>query len=88
MNGTTAKPAQQVRAGDEVRVRAHGRELIVTVVRPIAKRVGPPVAVACYTDQSPPPPPPEVLASIPRRDPGTGRPTKRDRRETMRLRRP
>src|SRR3546814_15732996 len=36
-------------------------------------------------DRSPPPPPKEVLATLPQRERGAGRPTKRERRETERL---
>lgn len=85
MNGATAKPAQPVRPGDEVRVRSGGVERIVIVERVITKRVGAPIAAQCLIDRSPPPPPKEVLASLPKRDRGTGRPTKRERRETDRL---
>ncbi|MFW0783887.1 DUF3558 family protein [Gordonia sp. CPCC 206044] len=86
VNGVTAKPAQPVVVGDEVRVRLHGHERVVEVTKLISKRVSAPAAAECYIDHSPPPPPREVLASIPRRDPGAGRPTKRDRRELDRLR--
>ncbi|WP_072689036.1 RNA-binding S4 domain-containing protein [Rhodococcus marinonascens] len=86
VNGTTAKPAQPVKIGDDVRIRAAGTERIVAVTRPIAKRVGAGVAVECFTDNTPPPPPREVLESLPRRDRGAGRPTKRERREMDRLR--
>lgn len=86
VNGETARPAQPVKVGDEVRVRAAGRDRIVEVVRLVNKRVGPPVAAECIIDRSPPPPPKEILASVPRRDPGSGRPTKRERRELDRLR--
>ncbi|MGO2574326.1 MAG: RNA-binding S4 domain-containing protein, partial [Corynebacterium casei] len=34
-----------------------------------------------YTDHAPPPPPREFMPAVPRRDPGTGRPTKKDRRD-------
>ncbi|MEU1985964.1 RNA-binding S4 domain-containing protein [Nocardia sp. NPDC019395] len=85
VNGATAKPAQPVRPGDEVRIRSGGVERIVVVERVITKRVGAPIAAQCLIDRSPPPPPREVLASLPQRDRGTGRPTKRDRRETDRL---
>nr|WP_239003686.1 RNA-binding S4 domain-containing protein [Nocardia panacis] len=85
VNGATAKPAQPVRPGDEVRIRSGGTERIVIVERVITKRVGPPIAAQCMIDRSPPPPPREVLATLPQRDRGSGRPTKRERRETDRL---
>ncbi|WP_280463298.1 RNA-binding S4 domain-containing protein [Nocardia carnea] len=85
VNGVTAKPAQPVRPGDEIRIRSSGIERIVIVERVITKRVGAPIAAQCLIDRSPPPPPREVLASLPQRDRGAGRPTKRDRRETDRL---
>ncbi|CAM2999537.1 RNA-binding S4 domain-containing protein [Prescottella defluvii] len=86
VNGTPAKASVQVKPGDEVRVRVSGVERIVVVVRPITKRVGPPVAAECMQDNSPPPPAPELLASIPRRDRGAGRPTKRERRDMEKFR--
>ncbi|MEI5099964.1 RNA-binding S4 domain-containing protein [Streptomyces sp. PmtG] len=87
VNGERVKPAHAVKPGDEVRLRqAGGRERIVVVKRVIRKRVGAPVAVECYVDNSPPPPPREATAPAGIRDRGTGRPTKRDRRELERLR--
>ncbi|MEV4237907.1 MULTISPECIES: RNA-binding S4 domain-containing protein [unclassified Nocardia] len=88
VNGVAAKPAQHVRPGDEVRIRAGGIERIVIVERVITKRVAPPIAAQCLIDRSPPPPPREIVVSMPRRDRGSGRPTKRERRETDRLRSP
>ncbi|AXK87188.1 RNA-binding S4 domain-containing protein [Nocardia farcinica] len=85
VNGATAKPAQPVRPGDEVRIRVGGTERIVIVERIVTKRVGAPIAAQCLIDRSPPPPPKELLAAMPRRDRGSGRPTKRERRETDRL---
>ncbi len=85
VNGVAAKPAQQVKIGDEVRIRAAGVERIVVVERIVTKRVSAPLAAQCLIDRSPPPPSRELLASMPRRDRGTGRPTKRERRETDRL---
>lgn len=85
VNGERAKPAQTVRPGDEVRVRLDGRERIVVVSRLISKRVGAPVAAECYVDNTPPEPPREHVAATAVRDRGTGRPTKRDRRELERL---
>ncbi|MFG2731699.1 RNA-binding S4 domain-containing protein [Streptomyces canus] len=86
VNGERVKPAHSLRVGDEVRVRQEGRERIVIVRRLIRKRVGAPVAVQCYVDNSPPPPPRTAVAPAGIRDRGTGRPTKRDRRELERLR--
>ncbi|MFD7698589.1 RNA-binding S4 domain-containing protein [Streptomyces caelestis] len=86
VNGERVKPSHSLRVGDEVRLRAETRERIVVVKRLIRKRVGAPVAVQCYIDNSPPPPPREAVAPAGVRDRGTGRPTKRDRREMERLR--
>ncbi|MFD9304277.1 RNA-binding S4 domain-containing protein [Streptomyces sp. NPDC060048] len=86
VNGERAKPAQSVRAGDEVRLFHAGRERIVVVRRPVTKRVGPPVAAECLIDNSPPPPTPVEAAVVGIRDRGAGRPTKRERREIETLR--
>ncbi|MEQ8144424.1 RNA-binding S4 domain-containing protein [Streptomyces sp. OP7] len=86
VNGERVKPSHSVRVGDEVRVRVETRERVVFVKRLIRKRVGAPVAVQCYIDNSPPPPPREAVAPAGVRDRGAGRPTKRDRREMERLR--
>jgi ribosome-associated heat shock protein Hsp15 len=87
VNGEKVKPAQPVKVGDQVRVRrSDGWERIVTVTRLISKRVGPPAAAECYSDQSPPPPPREFAGPVAIRDRGAGRPTKHDRREIDRLR--
>ncbi|MGW0734663.1 RNA-binding S4 domain-containing protein [Streptomyces sp. NPDC002851] len=86
INGDRVKPAHAVKVGDEVRLRYAGRERIVVVKQIIRKRVGAPVAVECYVDNSPPPPPREAVAPAGIRDRGAGRPTKRDRRELERLR--
>ena len=84
VNGVRVKPAHTLRIGDEVRVRQEGWERIVVVKRLIRKRVGAPVAAQCYVDNSPPRQPFAAPAGI--RDRGTGRPTKRDRRDMERLR--
>ncbi|WP_280356221.1 RNA-binding S4 domain-containing protein [Nocardia otitidiscaviarum] len=85
VNGTAVKPAHQIKPGDEIRVRVGGLERIVIVERVITKRVGAPIAAQCMIDRSPPPPDPQLAALMPRRDRGSGRPTKRERRETDRL---
>jgi ribosome-associated heat shock protein Hsp15 len=85
VNDERAKPASAVRAGDEVRFRHGGRERVVIVRKVVRKRVGAAVAAECYTDHSPPPPPREALIPIGLRGRGTGRPTKRERRDLERL---
>lgn len=86
VNGERAKAAQQVKAGDEVRVRIAGFDRILIVRAILSKRVGAVVAVEAYTDTSPPLPAPEEVAMLPRRDRGAGRPTKRERRDMEKLR--
>ncbi len=85
LNGASVKPAAQVVPGDTVRVWKDHREMTLEVLATVRKRVGAPVARCCYADHSPPPPPKEVLASMPVRDRGAGRPTKKERRELDRL---
>lgn len=86
VNGSAAKPATPVRPGDRVEAFLHGRRRVVVVERAITKRVGAAVAVDCYVDHSPPPPERVAEAAFAVRDRGTGRPTKRERRQTDRLR--
>jgi ribosome-associated heat shock protein Hsp15 len=88
VNGRPAKPATAVRAGDRVEAWAGGRKRVLEIVRVIDRRVAASVAAACVVDHSPPPPArTEEPTDLPTRDRGTGRPTKRDRRELERLRR-
>ncbi|WP_353813886.1 RNA-binding S4 domain-containing protein [Agromyces sp. SYSU T00266] len=86
VNGERAKAAQPVRPGDEVRVRLHGFDRILIVRRPIVKRVSAELAAAAVDDRTPAPSPREAVASVPSRDRGAGRPTKRERRDLDRLR--
>ena len=86
LNGKRAKPSQPVRVGDRVEATTPGGERVVVVKRLLSKRVGASVAVECYADHSPEPEPREVRLAMPRRDPGAGRPTKRERRAMDRFR--
>lgn len=89
VNGAPAKPAAPVRAGDRVEATVGERRRVLEVARVIDKRVGAPIAAECIVDHSPPPPTrDERLASVFVRDAGAGRPTKRDRRQLDRFRRP
>lgn len=85
VNGERVKPAKLVAVGDEIVVRGGPRERIVEVVTPIGRRVGAPEAAKAMIDKSPEPIPAHLLA-VPRRERGTGRPTKRERREITQLR--
>ena len=85
LNGSPIKPAANVKPGDVVTVKQPGWERKFEITQVIIKRVGAPIAQTCYVDQSPPKP--AYLSSpMARRDPGAGRPTKKDRREIDRLR--
>lgn len=87
VNGASAKPATTVRVGDRVTAHAHDRNRDFEVVQVIEKRVSAPLAAVCVVDHSPPPPPKEESIGAFISDLGSGRPTKRDRRELDRLRR-
>lgn len=81
LGGRVVKPAQKVRVGDRVHAVVGDRHRELEVTRIIDKRVGAPVAVECYVDHSPPPPEKPLRAMFGVRDPGSGRPTKRERRQ-------
>lgn len=81
VNGNQAKAAHAVKIGDRINTRVHGLERDVEVVRIVEKRVGAPVATECFVDHSPPAPPRDPYMQPFFRDPGAGRPTKRDRRQ-------
>ena len=86
INGERAKPAQHVKAGDEIQFRAEGGPPRIVVVREIyVKRVGAPLAAEAYEDNSPPVPPREERLFLGVRDRGAGRPTMRDRRKIEEL---
>jgi ribosome-associated heat shock protein Hsp15 len=85
LNGNPAKASQPVVPGDTLRVRQSGFERILEVRRLISKRVGAEAASHCFADHTPERPPAPALG-LPQRDRGTGRPTKKDRREMERLR--
>lgn len=83
INGETAKPASKVSVGDEVRYRFQGFDRILKVTGLIVKRTSAPIAAQNYEDLTPARP--KVYVPVMRRDPGAGRPTKKERRELDRL---
>lgn len=85
VNGAPVKAATKVRVGDLVEARVDHRDRAYEVVLIIEKRVGASVAAECIVDHSPPQRDPTPAAFA--RDRGSGRPTKRDRRDLDRHRR-
>ena len=74
----------KVRVGDEVRLRIEGFDRILGVVLLLAKRVSYPQARTAYDDRTPERP--RVHIPVAMRERGSGRPTKKERRELDRLR--
>ncbi len=82
-----AKPSDGVAVGDHVHVRKEGFNLEFLVKQLIEKRVGAPLAMECYDNLTPA----EELnkyadwfvgkSGVEKRERGTGRPTKRERRD-------
>lgn len=87
VNGSPAKAATKVHVGDRVTARVAQRDRDLEVVQLLEKRVGAAAAADAVVDHSPPPPPRELVAPPLTRDPGTGRPTKRDRRAIDKIQR-
>jgi ribosome-associated heat shock protein Hsp15 len=87
VNDEAAKPARRVRAGDLVRVTLpRGRRRILKVAAVDDRRGSAEIARALFEDLTPPEPPRLRQAPPPWREPGAGRPTKRQRRDIQRLR--
>ena len=85
VNRAPVKAASLVKVGDRVEAFAE-RQRVLEVVNVISKRVGAPAAAKCFVDHSPPAPIVRRQPPVFRREPGSGRPTKRDRRKLDRLR--
>lgn len=89
VNGEVAKASTKIKAGDEVTARRRDRTIVYGVVEIIEKRVSATRAAECIDDRSPALPPRDgadaPFAVFALRERGTGRPTKRDRREIERL---
>lgn len=87
VNGKEVKASFLIQRNDVIVVKKGGFNFTFKVLDLIEKRVGSPIALTCYQDMTPP----EELnkyndwftgkALSEHRDKGTGRPTKKDRRE-------
>jgi ribosome-associated heat shock protein Hsp15 len=87
VNDAAAKASTSVKIGDRVMVTGRGDLRVLEVIKVIEKRVGAALAAECFIDHSPPPAPREFAAPFLIRDRGSGRPTKKDRRQIDRWRR-
>lgn len=77
----TLRTDHQVGAGDVLTMTVHTRLLVWKILDPGIRR-GPPTEVqGLYEDLSPPPLPREERPIFAQRDPGAGRPTKKQRRD-------
>lgn len=85
----TDRSDHKVGAGDVLTMSLHGRILVWRILDPGTRRGPAPEAQGLYEDLSPPPTPKAELspydAAIAERPAGSGRPTKKERRETDRL---
>jgi ribosome-associated heat shock protein Hsp15 len=87
INGTGAKPHKSVKSGDMVEFSIGEWRRKVKVLRLVEKRGPAAAAKLLYEDLSPPPPQHDWLyAPPPLRPRGSGRPTKRERRQLKKLR--
>ena len=86
INGKSAKASSPVRLGDQVVVRIGGFDHILQVKQLLERRVSYPLARLAYEDLTPERLPKLYLPSLPRREAGSGRPTKKERRQLDRLR--
>jgi ribosome-associated heat shock protein Hsp15 len=87
LDGEAVKPAQKIKVGDILAVKKNGYNLEFKVLKLIQKRVGAPIAQECYEDLTPEE---ELMkyedwyvgkGQAEKREPGSGRPTKKERRE-------
>ncbi|WP_146340018.1 RNA-binding S4 domain-containing protein [Nesterenkonia sp. NBAIMH1] len=85
IGGEAAKPALKITPGTYVHISRPGYTVILEAVHTHAKRVGAPVAHQAYRDHSPEQIRPRDVG-LPRRERGTGRPSKKERRQLELLR--
>ena len=90
ISGNSMKASYMLSIGEIVDIKKEGIKLSYKVVELIEKRVGAELAVKCYEDLTPPEvKDPKLIpffhATAEIRDRGTGRPTKKERREIDRF---
>ena len=91
LNGRSIKPSHIIAAGDSVHFQTPAGQKIFKAITLIERRVSAEKAKGCYDDLSPVPEGNEKMPSVfykfPNRERGSGRPTKKERRDMDRLRR-
>ena len=86
VNGEVVKASRKLRAGEVVDARAPRGRRVLEVRAMAVKRLSATAAAELFIDQTPAPPPASVAPRVARRERGSGRPTKRDRRQIEQLR--
>ncbi|MBX2845138.1 MAG: RNA-binding S4 domain-containing protein [Saprospiraceae bacterium] len=85
IDGANVKASRLIKVGDAIKIRINHELKTIRVVKLIAKRVGASIAQECYTDITPESDKRNIHRSAfftnEKRDKGTGRPTKRERRK-------
>lgn len=88
VDSASVKPSYMIGVGEVIAVKKDGFNFQYRVISLIEKRVGAPIAVTCYEDVTPADERNKYLEwfqnatpTTEKRERGTGRPTKRDRRE-------
>ncbi|MCC6515314.1 MAG: RNA-binding S4 domain-containing protein [Chitinophagales bacterium] len=84
IDGETVKASYLLKVGQIININRQGEKWTLKSIKLIEKRVGAPIALTCYEDLTPPEEKdklkfPSVFFEV--RDKGTGRPTKKDRRD-------
>ncbi|HMV14404.1 MAG TPA: RNA-binding S4 domain-containing protein [Chitinophagales bacterium] len=84
IDGETVKASYLLKVGQIININRQGEKWTLKSIKLIEKRVGAPIAITCYEDLTPPEEKdklkfPSVFFEV--RDKGTGRPTKKDRRD-------
>ncbi|MBF0478064.1 MAG: RNA-binding S4 domain-containing protein [Candidatus Omnitrophica bacterium] len=85
IEGQHVKPSREVKVGQKIKVRKDNIDWEYEILKCIDKRVSATVANECRKDITPP----EIIERaklirsmwVPRREPGEGRPTKKERRD-------
>ncbi|MBX2893061.1 MAG: RNA-binding S4 domain-containing protein [Saprospiraceae bacterium] len=88
INGEAVKPSHLISEGEVVWVKKEGFHFQYRAIQLIEKRVGAPIAVTCYEDITPEAEKKKyeewflnAAPVVEKRERGTGRPTKKERRE-------